>query len=722
MTRPPELLKGFANKLARAVVREEGAHTTRLLRLAGMLGSPSGVAPEPSLTDNIGSPERKVEAHAESPSPLRVGIWEGKRSNGQTYFVRRKEAMGEWAFWANVGRIEPKGTKRRVVLIGESVARGFLYDPAFNVAGALEKALQSQMGKGKVEVVDLARTNISRGLKELISSALLLEPDAVVIFAGNNWNARAGNPWSSSEPGVSERVIMGSQPDIPGFKRAIEERLAEQVRGMIQEVSSFYEDKAVPLIWMIPEFNLTDWRDPELVAPHLPRGANREWLALWDGARAALRDGDFDAASQSAKRMAELDGGTVATGLYILAECSQKTGDTDAARRYLELARDAGVWDCSRANTPRAVTVTQEILREEVPAWRGNDVVDLPKVFKEYLNGELPDRRLFLDYCHLTTEGIQVAVAAAASRVLRSVNGVDVHWRDIRDENIAPTREVEAEASFLAAVHNAHWAQPFDVVQYFCQKALRFSPPVAEVITRFADFQSRRAPMLMCRSAEEIAASRAQTIQHYLLHFNRQMLDKLLLEAVVASLKKLGVDAGPRLEELRREEHSVALRDTNLLDYYYASSARQTQEETWVLPETQELNNGKNYYTAYSPESRFYFVGEANRPVRLRLTCRLPEPEGEEGAVSVEVNGGRVAEASVGRQWGTWEIEVDGGRVRDGLNEVAVRWPTPAFPGEKIFESMFDHLTDKSLPEFFCPFGEIHTFTASDARITIPTV
>src|SRR5688572_16132426 len=35
-----------------------------------------------------------------------------------------------------------------------------------------------------------------------------------------------------------------------------------------------------------------------------------------------------------------------------------------------------------------------------------------------------PGRRLFLDHCHMTAEGIQVAMAAAASCVLRSVKGV----------------------------------------------------------------------------------------------------------------------------------------------------------------------------------------------------------------------------------------------------------------------------------------------------------
>jgi hypothetical protein len=58
----------------------------------------------------------------QSHNPDHIGIWERKDENGKTSFVRRMDALGEWHFWASLGRIEPKGKKRRVVLIGESVA------------------------------------------------------------------------------------------------------------------------------------------------------------------------------------------------------------------------------------------------------------------------------------------------------------------------------------------------------------------------------------------------------------------------------------------------------------------------------------------------------------------------------------------------------------------------------------------------------------------------
>jgi hypothetical protein len=710
MERPPELLKDFADRLARIAATEDGEQVTRLLRVAGLLGSPARDDAEESLTDNIGNRVKPKETPVEPPSPMRVGIWEGRKENGETSFVRRADMKGAWPFWADVERIEPKGARRRVVLVGESVARGYFYDPQFTVAGALEMILRSHMAE--VEVVDLARTNIGLEVKELAKSALLLEPDALVIFAGNNWDI----PVIPETGAAASMDTLIRTQGLPGFKRCVEEQLVNAVRQLVEEVGSLYESEGIPVVWMIPEFNFGDWQEPPTNAPYLPPGVNREWLALWETARAALHNSNLEAASGAAEKMVQLDHGTTVTGLYILAECSRRTGARDAERRFLEQARDALIWDSSRSISPRPYTVAQQTLREEVRKY-GNEIVDVPELFREYLKGGLPDRSLFLDYCHLTTRGIQIAMAAAASRVLRLFKVTDIPWPALVDDSIAPTREVEAEAAFLAALHNAHWWQPYELVRHHCLRAVRLSPEIAQVMSRFIDLQTRRTPMLMCRAAEELAQAGSPLIRQYLLRHSTQQLDLYLLDAVVSSLKEIGIEAGARLDELRLEEHSVTLRDADLLDYYYASAALQPQEVMWLFPfEFQKRTRLKHYYTAYSPESRFVFIGRAGRPVRLQLTSRIPYPQQTGASASIEVNERRAAEMFIGREWGSWDIEIQGDEMRDGLNEVVIRWPVPAFPGEQPLESLIDDLVDKAVPELFCPFGEIHSFVASDGQ------
>jgi hypothetical protein len=709
MERPSELLKPFANHIARTALSEGSAQIVHLLRLSGFLGDPS---------DRLADGDETSGPFKAAPNPDHVGIWERRIENGKTCFVRRKEKIDEWHYWANLGRIEPKGAKRRVVWIGESVARGHLYDPLFTPALALETILQGQFGKDEIEVIDLARTNLCSEVRELAIEALQLEPDLVIIFSGNNWTVFT--PPQPSE--IAQIAAVMSKEGIGGAKRLAEDQLARNARRIVKDVASAYESRGVPLVWIIPEFNLDDWRGPITNAPHLADGLNREWMNLLEEAQSALRDGDLGRASELAKRVVEIDQGVCAAGLYILAECSQRSNDLDAARKYLELARDAAIWDSSVIVMPRSYSATQEALRDEVSE-HNHQIVDLPRLFKEHLKGGIPGRRMFLDYCHMTTEGIQVAVAAAASCVLRALKGVEIPWRALVDERIAPTRETEAEASFLAAVHtahyNAHRGRLSDLVGYYCLRALKLSPRLADLMINYIDLQTRSAtPMLMCESAEQISRLGSPLMQHYLLRYNDQRLDRVLLDAIVDALKAVGIDAQERLDQLRREEHSVTRGEVNLLEYYYCSSVNQPQDVAWVMRMygKKRLYSGAVYYKAYWFESRFIFVGEAGCPVNLRLTCRLPELAPPGAKISVELNGKPQVEFAGGRDWETWEIGIAGEAVRDGLNDVVICWPVPEFEGKKAFEKVIPVLFEGKIPVFYSVFGEIHSCTVSDGR------
>src|SRR6185295_8397379 len=64
---------------------------------------------------------------------------------------------------------EAKSSKPRIVLVGESVARGFPYDPRFNCALALRKLLNLATGADELEVIDLAQNGLTyAGLIDLL--------------------------------------------------------------------------------------------------------------------------------------------------------------------------------------------------------------------------------------------------------------------------------------------------------------------------------------------------------------------------------------------------------------------------------------------------------------------------------------------------------------------------------------------------------------------------
>ena len=615
--------------------------------------------------------------------------------------------MDEWHFWANLGRIDAKGSKRRVLFMGESVARGYLYDPDFTPAMALQKILDGHFGEGETEVIDLARTNLGYEIRELALAALQLEPDIGIVFAGNNWGV---SPPTFHDIAETDRAVASG--GMAGLKRSCDEYLLKRSRGIVADIASAYQSRGIPLIWVIPEFNLADWREPSTNAPHLPGDLNREWLELHEQAQQALRRSDYFAAEALAHKIVEIDHGVVVTGYYLLAECRHMLGDVEGERKYLELGRDAAAWDSSVMYTPKPFAVTQESIRNEMGKC-GYQTVDLPLLFKEYLNGEIPGRRMFLDYCHLTTEGIRVAMGATASCIVRSLKGIDVPWYTLVDEHIAPSPETEAEASLLAAIHDAHRWQSYDVVRHFCARALKYSPHIVDLMLNYIDLQTyNSAPARMSEAEEQIFRVGSPLIHRYIFRINGKRLDKMLLKAIADALEEVGIDAHERIARLRREEHSVRRGEVDLLDYYYSSSGEQAQEVEGLIWPTYRLGFDRHYYRAFWPYSKFVFVGEAGYPVNFCLTCRLPQNASQERRISIELNGTRKAQFDINTQWSTWEITIPGTDVLEGLNEVILHWPMPEFRSDEDLSKATKDFSQHRFPEFYPYFGEIHSFTA----------
>lgn len=695
-----ESLKYFAGRLTRLSNSDDAVETLRRLRLAGLLGQVNKDARE--------EPARQQDGDD------RVGIWERKK--GTSSFVRCIDKLDEWNLWAPTGRIEPKGEARRIVLIGESVARGYLYDPQFNAAMALELLLKSQMGSGAIEVIDLARTNLglaeeNGSICQLILSALLLEPDAVIVFAGNNWTGQySWNDLPSVEGALQEEGI-------PVLKRLAERRLSERIRDLFTRIAPEYESGKVPLLWMIPEFNLADWRDPVCNAPHMTEGKNRQWLTCLDAAGAALREGRLHEACDLVRRMSEIDQETNAAAFYILADCSRALGDPEAERVFLQKARDTFIWEGAMDMSPRRYGITRRMILEQAAQYK-IPTIDLSETLREYLSEELPGRRMFLDYCHMTVEGLHVAMAAAASWILSELRMKDLPWRELLACEIAPSPSIQGEAAFLAALHNAHWYQSPEIVRYYCDEALRLAPDLSRAMIFFIEVQTDHAPMLLSQSGAKLAELNYPSIQHYLLRNPQsQQVDMMLIDAMVCALDGAGVRYSEKLSRLRIQERSVTRKPVDLMDSYYAASLFHPMERKWENPALPPFCKG-NYYKAFWRESRFFFCAETQRPVRLDLTCRVPKC-GPAERVVIRVNGNVEGEFPAVPEWANWEIAIPGSALRDGMNEVVIQWPIPEFGGKQELESIIKNIMLNIAPEFYARFGEIYSLTASDARTDV---
>lgn len=690
--RPGDSLTPLTGRLSELLASEEGTLILAELQKLGLLAAEEGA--------------RVIDQTPAAPAegePLQIGIWDRHvGEDGTVEFVRNAARAEEWRFWADLGRI-PAKRGRRVVLLGESVARGYFYDPCVTPASVLETMLESAPGLADVEVLDLAASDLTADeIASLVGALPELEPDAVVLFAGNNWHS------VDFDLRDLERLAAAVRRDgYAGCRKVfLEEILVPRCRAAMDAIAERARPLGVPVVVLVPEFNLLDWRsEPSVLAPVLREGGNVPWTAARRRAEQALADGELEEAVRRAAEMIELDGGTSAVSQALGGEASLRLGRVGEARARFEAARDA-VCGLLIAHTPRCAAAVQEVLRQK-SAEHGFALVDLPRVFEDDLDGGLPDRRLFLDYCHLTLEGMRIAMAATAARLVLHLGGPSMAATDLGAAPIAVDPEDEAVAHFLAAIHNAHYGQGYELLRYHCAKAVETSQTVCEHMLRFLDFQCRRAEQWMCESFDQMCHS--QTVRRYLAATDPRVMDKLadflLIEAVVDVLETAGIEARERVEAILRHDHGRPSQATDLLeDRYRARTFRERKGYSLGLE--------RAYYQALDLCSPFYLILAEACPARFKLACRLPGASEANGEVAVNVNGVRIQLLQAGSAWQTFEFAVPQEVTRAGVNGVELEWPLRAPAWERELERGARSLERGVYPDVLPVFGEVHAFTA----------
>jgi hypothetical protein len=677
--------------------------TERLLveRLSRLLDSEDGA----SVLALIQQLRRERTPPADRPSddrPRHLGVWKLLEDGA----LERDGAMAsEWRSWADVHRI-PAKRRPRVVLIGESVARGYLYDPELTPAGVLQQHLDRALGGQGVEVVDLARMDLSlRGLVDLVERVDLLDPDAIVVWAGNNWTD-LHRELSSGDYAVLAAALRDGGP--VALRTAFLERCVRpRGESALDAMAATSTRLDVPVVCVVPEFNLLDWCEPD-VTLHLaaPRG---RWLEARVAAEAAWTSGRHEECLRLADEWTALSEGTSPAAHRLAGLALLETGRPGAARVRLESARDAAC-GVLVPQAPRCPRVVQDLMRCG-GAERGFAVIDLPTVLGRE---RLPDRHLFLDYCHLTLRGIVLAAGAVAVEVTRLLGGGEAVCGEPAVSPPAPA--VEATAHFMAAVHNAHYPQPGEIVDHHCLRAVGLWPDVGGLMLALLDAERRRAPAWMCRSFATLQRSRI--VRRCLVadvDLRNKHSDVDLVSSIARALDRVGPDGAAQAMQTWVEEHGDPQRPVDLLDHWHrpASFRERVGDSFW--PST-------SYYRAFEPVSRFSLVRSEATGLELDVTCRVPESGGPRRTARVAVNGHPVAEVAVTGAWARHRVSIDGSLVRAGCNEVVIDWPPPAPGVERHLAGAARRLDRHELPCLLQVFGEIDRLVAARAATPGPAV
>ncbi len=575
----------------------------------------------------------------------------------------------------------------------------------------LEAQLDAVCGRGRYEVVDLARVDMRAfsGPNSLIPvavEALQLAPDMLVIFAGNNWFSPVAPLPDADRAHFQAMAAAYRKAGAQGLMRLCTDHTRSYYPGVLENLAYIARTAAIPVIVVIPEVNQADWERAAPVA-WLPGARTARWYELYERGLAFARAADHERAARIAEQMIELDGGTCPTSHRLRANALAALGRYDEARECCLAEVDSGNWVPGLA-VPGAGRVVREILRRGVRK-HGLPCVDLPQVFAEHGPG-LPGRSLFLDYCHLTPEGMRVAMAAVAAAVLRQS---DASGR--RNPRVSPARD--ATAKLMNALYTLQWDRRIDgdspLPRFWLDAALAASDDIRETMVEYV--ATRLAPSLAeGLSVTELRlfgpSNRLDDGTHPMAGEGRRLrrawLNPAAIEAICDALERAGDQRRRRQVTALLNDHAARGQDVDLVEpfHHWAANAGapgyRSDRTSYSAP---------GFYRSFAPVSHFGLVSDGRRPVTLDVTVRLPsaaKPRSNE-EVAIEVNRVRVGALRAGSSWTRTTIRVKRGQLEAGINKVSILWPRLRPEGDAAMKAILGRLAHGIPTDLHPVFGEV---------------
>ncbi len=619
-----------------------------------------------------------------------ISIWEPKIEDGTTVWVR--PAPGPFGdHYATRRELRPKRAELplRVVFFGESVAAGYLYAPHLTPAGVLESQLRAAGGAANFEVIDLARTNETlAGLLATVRASFQINPDVLILFAGNNWNLLETPEVSPYAPTAAARREMAAALQAEGLAgpvRLARERLRTIAEAVFEEIALMARAVGIPVVVVVPEVNLADWENRQPVA--WTGDGPARWHHLYREAVAALERGDADAAENAARTMLEIDGGSCPTAWRLVARARLALGDRGdaagaamAARAEVDAAAYPGL---AFLGAPQAGTAVQDLLRE-LSRRHGFFRIDLPEIFASYISdigSPLPGRRLFLDYCHLTAEGMRIAMAAVAATVLDLSGMVESipAWRDLVAHGPAPSPEAEAVACLGAAIHSAHRlltvGSKLPLLRHWCAAALDASPGIVGTLLDLVEARSAPCPAVLTAAQQRNATSPYRLLLQHGWQWDH--LDADVITAIRGILKDWGLEG-----EIDRRLLAYRAVPAEGIDLAAPPFFFLWEPLERFYPEVMRLDDltAPAYLRCPWPETSFALLTEGDRDLAIELTARLPPPPGaaeRTREVRVAMNGQEIGSIAATARWSKSSLSISRMALAPGLNRLMLLWPDP---------------------------------------------
>jgi len=712
--RRPDPRRDACEELAELLAGEDAQRTVRLLQHTKTLLPTSGDSP--TAEASAAGPPRAPQA----PAPLPISIWQPRQQDGEWIFERPAPLpLGDHhAGRRRFCQHKPPETTR-ICLFGESVAAGYLYAPRLTPAMVLAAQLAHFAPTSAFEVVDLARTNERLDtLVETAERSLQLAPDRWVIFVGNNWNLLETAEVSPYFPSLEARQHYAQalrKRNLDGAVDLAAERLEERTRNALSRLARLATGAKIEVVLVIPESHLAGWEVAQPV-PWLAGDGTARWHILAEETRKHLLAGRATEAVEAAEELLALDGGRCPTGHRLLTRARLALGQVDAARQASQEAVDRSAYaTLGFLGSPQATSAVQDQLRSAATK-HGFATVDLPWIFAAQDEEQLPGDEFFLDYCHLTGEGMRLAMAAVSHRLLV----LDGHPMDLEETllNAPPpvlTRQAAATAHLGAAVHGAHRRIPVleddsEPLAHHLHRALEIDPSISQTFLDLA--AARCAPIpeaLTAAQGRNLSSPHRLLLQH---GWRWDHLDIELLQTMCEVLEEAGRPARHLVQSWLLRHHSVEHRPRDLCRAPYL-----WQPLERLYPEVMDTEASRRAtFRAAWPWSRFCLITSGARDVFLEPVLRLPIIPGSapcrEGAVTVRINGEAIVSLPADSSWSRGAFRLPQESLQPVINQITLEWPGLPAAGDEAFSEAVRQLEMGREVDLHPIFGEVYSLVA----------
>lgn len=641
--------------------------------------------------------ESSPSASQSTDIKTKIGIWEADSHGDNPAFIRDPNTDPlEAGMWAECERIPPKSNKTRIVLLGESVARGFFFEPHFSPASVMECIL-NKTASHEYEVIDLARSDLSLdGLKQILHKSLMLKPDHIVIFSGNNWLAY-GNAVSSQTQALAETIKSGHT--LAEYTQHIKTTVCNQMDDLLQQCQHIQTRHHFPVTFILPEFNLADFHsNTRYASPFMESQKSSQWRRVLHQTETLDQAKGFQDIKQNVEKLSQLDDKTSSLPFALAAQSALQNNDLESARNYFEKAKDAEMWHC--LTTPRCFTFIIKHMRNRMNDL-GLQLVDLPNMFQQLDSQKLPGRELFFDYCHLTEKGIQTAMSAAAQSVIKSTTKENLSFEDILYHAPTVPKPLKARAHLLAASHNASWGQPKEIIFYHCQQSYTENPDVYRKLNQWSQIAGTPVSSYLTKPFHQAWKTGDLVLLHKLATLG-PYLYKDFVQSYEKILKTNNHEDSP--SKIYDTHHDVATQNIDLLQTQYSI-------RSWAQPEAFNRKD-LGFFRSYSMISHFELYCSINRSIQIEITVRIPFSKSVLEPLRIECNQQLCLKTEVTKNWQRFNFTINKKTVHPGINTISIIWPINHHDITPEINRVKKRFLEGQKVQFYIPSGDIYFFHA----------